>query len=65
MLFFDVTKKKYTYDSQSKKMDSYDSQWHGNFQADTRFCYDIRGKSCDKYDPCYAVLLRTTLNELE
>ena len=28
MLFHDVTKKKYSYDSQLKKMDSYDSQSH-------------------------------------
>ena len=27
----------------------------GNYQEDIRFCYDIRGKSYDKYDPCYAV----------
>ena len=26
-----------------------------NCQEDIRFCYDIRGKSYDKYDPCYAV----------
>ena len=26
-----------------------------NCQEDNRFCYDIRGKSCDKYDPCYAI----------
>ena len=24
-------------------------------QEDIRFCYNIRGKSYDKYDPCYAV----------
>ena len=29
-----------------------------NCQEDIRFCYDIRGKSYDKYDPCYAVLRR-------
>ena len=27
----------------------------GNCQEDIRFCYDIRRKSYDKYDPCYAV----------
>ena len=26
-----------------------------NCQEDIRFCYNIRGKSYDKYDPCYAV----------
>ena len=39
-----------------KKMDSYNSQSHArNCQEIIRFCYDIRGKSYDKYDPCYAV----------
>ena len=26
-----------------------------NCQEDILFCYDIRGKSYDKYDPCFAV----------
>ena len=26
-----------------------------NCQEDIRFCYDIREKSYDKYDSCYAV----------
>ena len=28
-----------------------------NCQEDLRFCYDIRGKLFNKYDPCYAVVL--------
>ena len=26
-----------------------------NCQEDIQFCYDIHGKSLNKYDPCYAV----------
>ena len=50
MVFHDVTNKMYSYDSQSKKIDSYDSQSYARF-----LLYDIRGKSYGKYDPCYAV----------
>ena len=55
MLFLDVTKK-YSYDSQYKNKRSLTTanRMLRNLQ-DIRLCYDIRGKSYDKYDPFYAV----------
>ena len=57
MLFDDVTTFVYSYDSQSKKINSYDSQSHATKlpRGHTILLYDIRGKPYDKYDPSYAV----------
>ena len=51
MVFLDVTKKK-----MKKKMTlTTANRKLRNCQEDIRLCYDIRGKSYNKYNPCYAV----------
>ena len=60
MLFLDVTTKiKSTLRTANPKKRRWTltraNRMLGNCQEDIRFCYDIRRKSYDKYDPCYAV----------
>ena len=56
MLFDDVTKM-FTPTTANKKLWTLTTanSMLRNCPEDIRFCYDIRGKSYDKYDPCYAV----------
>ena len=59
MLFHDVTQK-CTLTTANKKRWTLTTANRilRNCQEDIRFCYDICGKSYDKYDPCYAVSRR-------
>ena len=59
MLFVDVTKKStLTTANQKRWILTTANRILRNCQEDIRFCYDIRGKSYDIYDPCYAVSRR-------
>ena len=56
MLFLDVRKKSNLTTATLKRWTlATANRMLRNCQEDIRFCYDIRGKSYDKYDPCYAV----------
>ena len=47
----------YSYDSQSKRDELLrQPSMLRNCKEDIRFCYDIRGKSYDKYDPSYTFI---------
>ena len=56
MLFLDVTKNVLLQQPIKKRwiLTTANSMLQ-NCQEDIQFCYDISGKSYDKYDPCYAV----------
>ena len=60
MLFLNVTtkKKEKKKKKKEKRKKSTANRMLRNCLEDIQFCYYIRGKSYDKYDPCYAVLRR-------
>ena len=60
MMFLDVTKNKCSLAIANKKRWTLTTanRMLLNCQEYVRFCYDIRGKSYDKYDPCYAIPCR-------
>ena len=56
MLFDDVTKQCTPTTANQKRWTlTTANRMLRNCQEDIRFCYDIHGKSHNKYDPCYAV----------